>query len=165
MKVRAMIGTVTAASLMLLFLLGGCTKEKPSLAVGGIFSITGPASYLGEPERNTLQVLVEDINAKGGIKGQPVKAVMYDDEANVTKARLHAEKLITNDKALAIIGPSLTHTSMTVLEVSQKAKVPLISCAAGVGITAPAKRAEMGVQDRPDRPDGGRPHLPVPAEA
>ncbi len=138
MKVRAIIGTVTAASLMLLFLLGGCTKEKPSLAVGGIFSITGPASYLGEPERNTLQVLVEDINAKGGINGQPVKAVMYDDEANVTKARLHAEKLISNDKALAIIGPSLTQTSMTVLEVSQKAKVPLISCAAGVGITAPA---------------------------
>ena len=142
MKVRTMVGTLLAVGVALSLLLGGCTKEKPALVVGGIFSITGPASYLGEPERNTLQILVDDINAKGGIKGQPVKAVIYDDEANVTKARLHAEKLITNDQALAIIGPSLTHTSMAVLEVTQKAKVPLISCAAGVGITAPAKERE-----------------------
>jgi branched-chain amino acid transport system substrate-binding protein len=138
MKARKIMGTLLALGVGLSLLLGGCTKEKPALVVGGIFSITGPASYLGEPERNTLQMLVDDINAKGGIAGQPVKAVIYDSEANVTKARLSAEKLITNDKALAIIGPSLTHTSMTVLEVTQKAKVPLISCAAGVGITSPA---------------------------
>jgi branched-chain amino acid transport system substrate-binding protein len=142
MKVRMMLGTLLAVAVALTLLLGGCSKEKPATVVGGIFSITGPASYLGEPERNTLQILVDDINAKGGIKGQPVKAVIYDDEGNVTKARLHAEKLIANDKALAIIGPSLTHTSMTVLEVTQKAKVPLISCAAGVGITAPAKERQ-----------------------
>jgi branched-chain amino acid transport system substrate-binding protein len=139
MKARTIVKILLALGLGLSLLLGGCSKEKPAIVVGGIFSITGPASYLGEPERNTLQMFVDDINAKGGIKGQPVKAVIYDDEANVTKARLNAEKLITNDKAVAIIGPSLTHTSMAVLEVTQKAKVPLISCAAGVGITAPAK--------------------------
>jgi len=71
-----------------------------------------------------------------------VKLVVYDDEGDVTKARLHAEKLLQKDNALAIIGPSLTHTSMTVLDTTQKAKVPLISCAAGVGITAPAKERQ-----------------------
>ncbi len=139
MKARVVVGILLAVCLGLLVLLGGCTSEKPAVVVGGIFSITGPASYLGEPERNTLQMMVDDLNAKGGIKGQPVKVVIYDDEANVTKARLHAEKLVTNDKALAVIGPSLTHTSMTTLDVTQKAKVPLISCAAGVDITSPAK--------------------------
>jgi branched-chain amino acid transport system substrate-binding protein len=139
MKGRVVVGIFLAVCLGLLVLLGGCTSEKPAVAVGGIFSITGPASYLGEPERNTLQMMVDDLNAKGGIKGQPVKVVIYDDEANVTKARLHAEKLVTKDNALAVIGPSLTHTSMTTLEVTQKAKVPLISCAAGVDITSPAK--------------------------
>jgi branched-chain amino acid transport system substrate-binding protein len=139
MKARKIVGMLLTIGVGLSLLLGGCSKEKPALVVGGIFSITGPASYLGEPEKNTLQMLVDDINAKGGIKGQPVKAVIYDSEANVTKARLSAEKLITNDKAVAIIGPSLTHTSMAVMEVTQKAKMPLISCAAGVGITSPAK--------------------------
>jgi branched-chain amino acid transport system substrate-binding protein len=139
MKARTMVKTLLAAGLGLSLLLGGCSKEKPALVVGGIFSITGPASYLGEPERNTLKMLVDDINAKGGIKGQPVKVVIYDSEANVTKARLAAEKLITNDKATAIIGPSLTHTSMAALEITQKAKVPMVSCAAGINITSPAK--------------------------
>lgn len=140
MKGRKLVGTLLALGLGLSLLLGGCAPEKEApLVVGGIFSISGPASYLGEPERNTLEMMVAEVNAKGGIKGRPVKAVIYDDEANVTKARLHAEKLITKDQALAIIGPSLTHTSMTVLEVTQKAQVPLISCAAGIGITAPAK--------------------------
>jgi branched-chain amino acid transport system substrate-binding protein len=111
---------------------------KGPYVVGGIFSITGPASYLGEPERNTLQMLIDEYNTKGGIRGRPFKVVIYDDEGDVTKARLHAEKLIQKDKAMAVIGPSLTHTSMAVLPITQKAKVPLISCAAGIEITSPA---------------------------
>jgi branched-chain amino acid transport system substrate-binding protein len=139
MKGKVLVGILLAVCLGLFVLLGGCAQEKPAVVVGGIFSITGPASYLGEPERNTMQMMIDEINAKGGLKGQPVKAVIYDDETNVTKARLHAEKLITKDKALSVIGPSITPSSMTVLEVTQKAKTPLISCAAAAGITAPAK--------------------------
>jgi branched-chain amino acid transport system substrate-binding protein len=117
---------------------GPAPKSQPYL-VGGIFSITGPASYLGEPERNSMEMVAEAVNAKGGVKGHPLKLVIYDDEGDVTKARLHAEKLLQKDKALTIIGPSLTHTSMAVLEITQKAKLPLISCAAGMAITSPAK--------------------------
>ena len=140
MKIGKILGTLLALIMGLCFILSGCAPEKQApLVVGGIFSITGPASYLGEPERNTLQMMVDEINAKGGIKGRPIKVVIYDDETDVTKARLHAEKLVTKDQALAIIGPSITPSSMTVLEVTQKAKIPLISCAAAAGITAPAK--------------------------
>jgi branched-chain amino acid transport system substrate-binding protein len=122
-------------------LITGLTASQAAepYVIGGIFSISGPASYLGEPERNTMEMLAGEINAKGGIKGTPLKVVIYDDEGDVTKARLHGEKLIQKDKVLAIIGPSLTHTSMAVLEVTQKANTPLISCAAGIGITVPAQ--------------------------
>ncbi len=126
---------------LLLLLAAGCgqgSKSEPYV-IGGIFSITGPASYLGEPERNSLEMVAEEINAKGGINGHPLKLVIYDDEGDVTKARLSAEKLLQKDKALAIVGPSITPASMTVLEITQKAKMPLISCAAAAGITAPAK--------------------------
>ncbi len=125
----------------LMLLAAGCGKgsESEPYVIGGIFSITGPASYLGDPERNSMEMVVQEINAKGGINGHPLKLVIYDDEGDVTKARLHAEKLIQKDKALAIVGPSITPASMTVLEVTQKAKMPLISCAAAAGITAPAK--------------------------
>ena len=137
MKVKAILG-VLALTGILVVLGGQPVPAAEPYAIGSIFSITGPASYLGEPERNTMEMLVEQLNAQGGIKGHTLKLVVYDDEGDVTKARLHAEKLIQKDKVLTIIGPSLTHTSMTVLDVTQKAKVPLISCAAGVGITAPA---------------------------
>jgi branched-chain amino acid transport system substrate-binding protein len=125
----------------LLWLAVGCGKGNKAqpYVIGGIFSITGPASYLGEPERNSMEMVAEAINAKGGINGHPLKLVIYDDEGDVTKARLHAEKLLQKDKALAIVGPSITPASMTVLEITQKAKMPLISCAAAAGITAPAK--------------------------
>jgi branched-chain amino acid transport system substrate-binding protein len=144
MKKKTIFSLLALTLAGLLLTLGGCapSREAEPYVIGAIFSITGPASYLGEPERNTMELMVEEINAKGGIKGHPVKAFIYDDEGDVTKARLHAEKLIQKDKALAIIGPSLTHTSMTVLDVTQKAKLPLISCAAGVGITAPAKERQ-----------------------
>jgi branched-chain amino acid transport system substrate-binding protein len=116
----------------------GPASKAETYLVGGIFSITGPASYLGEPERNSMEMVAEEVNSKGGVKGHPLKLVIYDDEGDVTKARLHAEKLVQKDKVLAIIGPSITPSSMTVLEVTQKAKMPLISCAAAAGITAPA---------------------------
>jgi branched-chain amino acid transport system substrate-binding protein len=118
----------------------GCGPKKAEpYVVGGIFSISGPASYLGEPERNSMEMVAGEVNSKGGVKGHSLKLVIYDSEGDVTKARLHAEKLLQKDKALTIIGPSLTHTSMAVLEITQKAKIPLISCAAGSAITSPVK--------------------------
>ncbi|MGC2692552.1 MAG: ABC transporter substrate-binding protein [Desulfobaccales bacterium] len=124
-----------------LILAPGCgqgSKSEPYI-IGGIFSITGPQSYLGEPERNSMEMVAEAINAKGGINGHPLKMVIYDDEGDVTKARLDAEKLLQKDQAVAIVGPSLTPTSMTVLDITQKAKIPLISCAAASSITSPAQ--------------------------
>jgi branched-chain amino acid transport system substrate-binding protein len=131
--------TLALASMVLCFLGCGGPKKTAPYVVGGIFSISGPASYLGEPERNSMQMVADAVNAKGGINGHPLKVVIYDDEGDVTKARLHASKLAENKQVVAIIGPSLTHTSMAVLGITQKAKVPLISCAAGIGITSPAK--------------------------
>ena len=141
MKTKAILaGLILAlAGLGLIFFGCGGAKQAEPYVVGGIFSISGPASYLGEPERNSLEMVAATVNAQGGINGHPLKLVIYDDEGDVTKARLHATKLAQDKDCLAVIGPSVTPASMTVLEVTQKAKLPLISCAAGVGITAPAK--------------------------
>ncbi len=136
-----LIGITLALAAGLGLMVWGCAgaKKTEPYVVGGIFSISGPASYLGEPERNSLQMVAEAINARGGINGHPLKLVIYDSEGDVTKARLDASKLAQRKDVLAIIGPSLTHTSMAVMGITQKAKLPLISCAAGIGITSPAK--------------------------
>jgi len=136
-------GMVLTGILAVVLVLGGCAQKdsgKGPIKIGGLFSITGPNSFLGEPERNSMQLLTEQINAKGGNNGRPLKVVIYDDEGDETKARLNAEKLIDKDKVLAIVGPSLTGTTMAIIPVVEKAEVPLISCAAGVKITTPVKK-------------------------
>lgn len=110
------------------------------LRIGALFSVTGPASFLGEPERNTLEMLVKEANAKGGINGQKIELVVYDTQGDATKAVQLATKLIKNDKVSVIIGPSTTGETMAVIPVVEKEKIPLISCAAGIKIIEPVKR-------------------------
>jgi branched-chain amino acid transport system substrate-binding protein len=117
-------------------------KEEPATPykVGGIFAVTGRASFLGEPERNSMELLAEQINARGGINGHRLEVVIYDTEGDATKAVLNANKLIEKDKVLAIVGPSLSGTTLAVVPVVERAQMPLISCAASVKITEPVKK-------------------------
>lgn len=111
--------------------------------IGAIFSITGPGSSLGIPERDTALMIEADVNARGGIKGpdgklHPIKIVIYDDASDETKAVLAAKKLIDEDKVTAIVGTTLSGTSLAILDTIQKAEVPLLSCAAAIKIVEPA---------------------------
>jgi branched-chain amino acid transport system substrate-binding protein len=102
--------------------------------VGAVFSVTGRASFLGDPEKKTALMLQEQINKKGGINGHPLELIIYDDEGDATKCALAVRKLITQDKVCAIVGPSLSGLSMAVLPEAEKHKIPLVSCAASYKI-------------------------------
>jgi branched-chain amino acid transport system substrate-binding protein len=110
-----------------------------TIKIGGLFAVTGPASFLGEPEKKTLEMLVKETNDKGGINGMKLEAVIYDTTGDATKAVQLATKLIKDDKVSVIIGPSTTGESMAVIPVAEKEKIPLVSCAAGIKITDPVK--------------------------
>lgn len=117
-------------------------SAQEAYKIGAIFSITGPGSSLGIPERDTALMLEGEINAKGGIKGpdgktRPLKIVIYDDASDETKAVLAAKKLIDEDKVTAIVGTTLSGTSLAILDTVQKAEVPLVSCAAAIKIVEP----------------------------
>jgi branched-chain amino acid transport system substrate-binding protein len=133
----ALAGLVLAAGAY-----GAASAQEP-YRLGAIFSITGPGSSLGIPERDTALMLEADVNARGGIKGpdgrrRPLKLVIYDDASDETKAVLAAKKLIDEDKVTAIVGTTLSGTSLAILDTVQKAEVPMISCAAAAKIVEPA---------------------------
>ena len=113
---------------------------KEPYKIGAIFSVTGPASWLGEPERNTAQMIADKINAEGGINGYPLKLIVYDTEGDETKSVLNAKKLIEKDRVLAIIGPSRSGSSLAIIPTIEEAGVPNISCAASAKITEPVKK-------------------------
>ncbi|RJP32031.1 MAG: ABC transporter substrate-binding protein [Candidatus Omnitrophota bacterium] len=119
--------------------LAGEPKGDP-IKVGAVFSITGPASFLGEPERNTAMMIAEQVNAAGGINGRPLVIIAEDDEGLEDKTVLAVNKLIKRDKVCAIIGPSRSGNTMAVIPIIEKNKVPLISCAAAESIVNPVKQ-------------------------
>ena len=110
------------------------------IKIGALFAVTGPASFLGEPERNTAQMVVDEINKAGGIKGRKLELISYDTGGDATKAVQLANKLIKNDGVVAIVGPSTTGDTMAVIPVVEKAGIPLVACAAGSKITDPVKK-------------------------
>ena len=112
---------------------------KSVYKIGGIFSSTGRASFLGDPEKKTMEMMVEQINAAGGIDGHMLECVIYDSEGDPAKAVSAVNKLLHKDNVLAIIGPSTTPTTLAIVTFVERAQVPLISCAAGVKITLPVK--------------------------
>jgi len=112
---------------------------KEPYKVGALLAVTGPASFLGEPEKNTALMLQDQINKEGGINGHPLEIIIEDTKSDETQAVLSAKKLLENDKVLAIIGPSTTGESMALVPIMNNAKTPLLSCAAGAPITQPIK--------------------------
>ena len=137
MSLRALLLSLSA----LLWMLGPAAAQEP-YRVGAIFSITGPGSSLGIPERDTALMLEAEINARGGVRGpdgarHPLKLVIYDDGSDETKAVLAAKKLIDEDRVVAIVGTTLSGTSLAILDTVQKAEVPLVSCAAAIKIVEP----------------------------
>lgn len=131
--------TTALVSLSLCCLSSAALAAAP-IKIGALFSVTGPASFLGEPERNSAQMVVDEINRTGGVKGRKLELITYDTGGDATKAVQLANRLIKNDRVVAIIGPSTTGDTMAVIPVVERAQIPLISCSAGIKITEPVKR-------------------------
>jgi len=127
------------AAIVSLFVASAALAAAP-IKIGALFAVTGPAAFLGEPERNTAKMVVDEINKAGGVKGRKLELVTYDTAGDATKAVQLATRLIKDDKVVAIIGPSTTGETMAVIPVAEKEQIPLISCSAGSKITDPVKK-------------------------
>src|SRR5687768_2599891 len=125
---------IAAAALAL-----GMSSAQAQIKIGAVLSVTGPASFLGDPEKKTLEMYVADINAKGGINGQQIKLTIYDDGGDPNQARTFATRLIEEDKVDALLAGSTTATTMPIIPLSEEAKVPLINFAGAVQAVFPVK--------------------------
>lgn len=122
-----------------LLTMGLSSAALAEIRLGASISATGPAAFLGDPEAKTLEMLVEALNAAGGINGEDVKLVMYDDGGDPNKARTFATRLVEDDEVVAIIGGTSTGTSMSILAIAEDAEIPFISLAGAIDIIDPVK--------------------------
>jgi len=129
------VGSALAA----LSLAVSAAAQEP-IRIGTFLSVTGPASFLGDPELKTLELYVERLNAAGGVIGRKLQLVAYDDAGDAEKARTFAKRLLEQDKVDAIVGGSTTGTTMAVVPLVEAAGVPFVSLAGAVVIVEPVKK-------------------------
>lgn len=134
MKLTSVISGVAA----LLFATSTAAAQKPEFRIGSVIAMTGPASALGVPEKNALDLLQEQI-ANDTALPFTVKFITYDDGSDPTKAVNSVRKLISEDKAHVVVCCTTTPNSMAILETVTQAKVPNISLALGQSVIEPVK--------------------------
>jgi len=138
MTKKLMVGILVILIILSFFV--GCKKTekaKEAVKVGAILAVTGGASWLGSPEAKTLEMLVEETNAAGGIDGHPVELIIKDSQASAEKAISFAKQLIEEEQVLAIVGPSTSGESMAIKDICQEGQTILLSCAAAETIVDP----------------------------
>jgi branched-chain amino acid transport system substrate-binding protein len=97
------------------------------IRIGASLSLTGTYAKLGKNQHEGYQLCQKDLNAKGGLLGRKVEFVVYDDQSlPPTGVRLY-EKLITEDKVDAVMGPYSSPITEAVANVTEKYKKVMVS--------------------------------------
>lgn len=112
-------------------------QAASSVKVGAILAETGPASFLGGPERRSLEMIVEKLNQNGGVGGVPIELVIKDSAGSSEKAISFARQLIEEEKVIAIIGPSTSGETLKIKKLCEKSRTLLISCSSADLIVKP----------------------------
>jgi branched-chain amino acid transport system substrate-binding protein len=136
---NSVVAVVISFCLVAVFSLPSVAKAE-SIKVGAILAVTGGASFLGGPEARTLEMMVEEINANGGVLGKKIDLIIKDSGANPEKAISFTKQLIEEDKVFAILGPSTSGETMKIKNIVEEAKMILVSCAAAEVIVNPVAK-------------------------
>lgn len=135
---RGVLSLLVASGAACLAVTPGWAAE--AVKIGSVLAITGPASFLGEPEEQTLKLYIDRINAEGGIDGQMLELVVYDDGGDAGKAATFATRLAEEDNVVAVVGGSTTGSTMAMAPTFEDAGIPFISLAGAVVIVEPVKK-------------------------
>ena len=101
-------------------------RAAEPIRIGAVFSVTGPAGFIGTPERDAAVAIVDDVNRKGGVLGRQIELYVEDDVSNPTNAVIAATKLIRDRKVSAMIGPSINDSGMAMIPVCEQEQVPFV---------------------------------------
>lgn len=106
---------------------GSKIRHNEPIKIGGISALTGVGVAIGEEERRGAVLAVEEVNGRGGIDGRPLELVSEDVSIDKIKVAVSvAQKLISTDKVVAIVGPQWDEPAFPILPVIEKAKAPMI---------------------------------------
>ena len=99
-----------------------------TIKIGHVASKTGDTATFGVSADEGIRLAMDEINAKGGILGgKKVEVITEDDRSLADEAKTVANKLITRDKVVAIIGEIASPRSIAIAPICEDNKVPMLS--------------------------------------
>jgi branched-chain amino acid transport system substrate-binding protein len=130
------ISFFTMAVTLITFIVFGSIAYADTIKFGASYGMTGRIGWIGGDCVEGANIIIDEVNSKGGINGKKIELVVYDSKNNPDTARTNYEKLIKKDKVVAILGPVVTQASQAVLPVGEKAKIPFAVVSGGIHINA-----------------------------
>lgn len=112
---------------------GGGAEQGP-IKIGAVLDITGAGATLGVPERQTLEMLAEQVNAGGGVNGRQIELTIEDNQSTEDGAAKAVNSLISSEQVDLILGASRTGPSLAMRPIAEQAEIPMISLAANQAI-------------------------------
>ena len=136
---RTRLFVLLAASFIMLFLAACSRQESPkgaspspagageTIRIGFSGAQTGDVAMFGKPTLLGMQMAAEEINAAGGVLGRKIEVIESDNRGDKQEGAAVAQKLISRDKVVAILGDPTTGISKVVAPIAQKAGVVMLS--------------------------------------
>jgi branched-chain amino acid transport system substrate-binding protein len=108
---------------------GSSEASGEPIRIGLLVGLTGSYATLGENERASAEIYVAQLNKDGGIDGRDVELVVADTTSNESEAVNQLRRLVTQEKVVAVLGPSSSGESIAVKPLAESLHVPLLSLA------------------------------------
>jgi branched-chain amino acid transport system substrate-binding protein len=132
-------------ALALLAVAAACEKKKPAdgaaapaggaqaaapgdrILVGHVGSLTGNEATFGDSTDKGIQLAIEEVNAKGGVKGKPLALKTYDDQGKPEEAAIAATRLVVQDRVAVLLGEVASSRSLAMAPICDANRVPMIT--------------------------------------
>jgi branched-chain amino acid transport system substrate-binding protein len=111
-------------------LFAGCSKpaaNENEIRIGINYELSGNVASYGQSSVEGIEMAIEEINAAGGIDGKKIVPVKYDNKSEPAEATTLANKLMTQDGVVAVLGPATSGSFKAEAPVAIKNKIPVIS--------------------------------------
>ena len=108
----------------------GTVAATSAINVGVIVPLSGANAQFGINSRNGIELVADEINAAGGIKelgGAKINLIVADSTSTPTTAGTVAQRLITQNDVVAILGAFASSLTIAISEVTERQDVPLLT--------------------------------------
>lgn len=131
MKKMRKVLSVACIGMLLATALTGCGGDKKgsgdTIKIGGNLEMTGGSASYGKSAQNGIKLAIDAANANGGVLGKKIEFVVADNKSEAAEATNAMQKLIAQDKVIAVIGPNLSSASIAATSINTSAKVLAIT--------------------------------------